>query len=351
MSAKANKRRSAMLRRKRGKRGARRRGQRRHIKQEQATGKFYDEGYDNGHTAGFGKGFETGMEKGSQGGNSEKDHEESYQSGYKKGIADGRYGGGEAIVDRIMPAHCIMPDTQLEDIIAAGIAALSDRFVNIIPVEQVAERIAQSLEQRTPLSVVRLGDGELLAMAQETVMSVEDVRREGSFLSYAGIELPNLAVRDQLRDAVKRADIVGIPVLRQPNYQLLAGAVLAAHGIDIRSRPFTDSLVNYGLYKGGYLRRLLQGSSVLVIGNKADQLASTLTGYGIAVAGTVTPVNGVADAARVIQHAQRHTFDIALVSAGIAAVLIAEELARTTGKVAVDFGHLADSIIKGEAPF
>ncbi|GGG83379.1 hypothetical protein GCM10010918_46240 [Paenibacillus radicis (ex Gao et al. 2016)] len=317
----------------------------------QPDGRYYDEGYDSGHTAGFGHGFETGLVKGGESTAASPNKEEGFQQGYKKGVTDGRYDGGEAIVDRLMPPHCILPDTPLDAIIAAGIAAHQERFVRLMSVEQVADRIALALDQQTPLSVVRLGDGELLAMAQETVMPVEAVRQEGGFLSYAGIEVPNLAVRDQLREAVRRADIVGIPVLRQPNYQLLAGSVLQAHGIDIRSRPFADSLVNYGLYKGGYLQRLLQGRRVLLIGNKADALSSALSGYGVTVAGVVTPVNGVGDASRAAAEAQHHAFDLALVSAGISAVLIAEELARITGKVVIDFGHMADSIIKGEAPF
>ncbi|MFF2484538.1 GT-D fold domain-containing glycosyltransferase [Paenibacillus sp. NPDC058071] len=310
----------------------------------------YDEGYDSGHTAGYGKGFENGIQKGSVKESSAKLQEESYQTGYRKGETEGRYEGGEAIVDRLMPPYGIMPDTSLEEIIAAGIAANSGRVVTVMSPEQVADRINGSLTRGLPLSVVRLGDGELLTLAQETVMPIEIVRQQGSFLPYAGVEVPNLAIRDQLREAVKQADIVGIPMLRQPNYLLLAGSVLHAHGIDIRSRVFTDSLINYGLYKGGLLKPLLQGRRVLLVGNKADQLAAVLTNAGIVVTGIVMPVNGVQDADRAVQEAQGHDFDIALVSAGVAAVLIAEKLARTTGKVAIDFGHMADAIAKGEAP-
>ncbi|MFF2088936.1 GT-D fold domain-containing glycosyltransferase [Paenibacillus sp. NPDC058174] len=352
MAARLRKRKTAATGRKRRKRQAGSRKKRRIVQRPpHPDGRHYDEGYDSGHTAGFGSGFESGLVKGGEKDATGPSNEERFQQGYKKGAADGRYEGGEAIVDRMMPPHCLLPDTPLEAIIAAGIAAHQERFVRLMSVEQVAERIALALEQQTPLSVVRLGDGELLAMAQETVMPIETVRQEGSFLSYAGLEVPNLAVRDQLREAVRRADIVGIPVLRQPNYQLLAGSVLQAHGIDIRSRPFADSLVNYGLYKGGYLQRLLQGRRVLLIGNKADALAPVLSSYGVTVAGVVTPVNGVTDASRAAAEAQHHLFDLALVSAGISAVLIAEELARITGKVALDFGHMADTIVKGEAPF
>lgn len=51
---------------------------------------------------------------------------------------------------------------------------------------------------------------------------------------------------------------------------------------------------------------------------------------------------------RVISEAHSAAFDIALVSAGIAAVIIVQRIASELGKVAVDFGHLADSLAAGK---
>ncbi|MFX3635415.1 MAG: GT-D fold domain-containing glycosyltransferase [Candidatus Pristimantibacillus sp.] len=309
----------------------------------------YDNAYDNGHTEGYRKGYETGLQKGGEGAFVTKEQDSIYQAGYKKGLEVGKYDGGDAIIDRLLPGQHILPDTSTEQIIASGIAALEHRFVSLLSVDQVGERILQALEKRSPLSIVRLGDGELLALAQETVMSIDQVRQEGEFLAYAGIHVPDLAVRDRLLEAVKRAGIVGIPVLRQRNYQPLAAAVFQAYGIDFREREYTDSLVNYSLFKTGYLQHMMQGRRVLVIGNLAERLAAVLSAQGVAVAGVISPVHGTHDADRVTMLAQQFDFELALVSAGISAVLITEEIARVMGKVALDFGHMADSLIKGEA--
>lgn len=309
----------------------------------------YDNGYDNGHTEGFRKGYDSGLQQSGEVPSTANEQESAYQAGYKKGLETGKYDGGDAIIDRLLPGQNILPDTSTEQIIASGIAALEHRFVNLLSVDQVGERILQALEERSPLSIVRLGDGELLALAQETVMTIDQVRQEGGFLAYAGIHVPDLAVRDRLLEAVKRAGIVGIPVLRQRNYQPLAAAVFQAYGIDFREREYTDSLVNYSLFKTGYLQRMMQGRRVLIIGNMAERLAAVLSAQGVAVAGIISPVHGTHDADRVAMLAQQFDFDLALVSAGISAVLITEEIARVMGKVALDFGHMADSLIKGEA--
>ena len=54
---------------------------------------------------------------------------------------------------------------------------------------------------------------------------------------------------------------------------------------------------------------------------------------------------------RVVEEAGARAFDIALVAAGIPSVVICQRLAADYGKVAFDFGHLADAIVKGETPF
>jgi hypothetical protein len=59
-------------------------------------------------------------------------------------------------------------------------------------------------------------------------------------------------------------------------------------------------------------------------------------------------VNGCGDIERVMDRIRGIDFDIALVSAGVAAVVIVSRIASRLGKVAVDFGHMADIIGKGE---
>ncbi|GGF98695.1 GT-D fold domain-containing protein [Paenibacillus abyssi] len=264
---------------------------------------------------------------------------------YKRGL----YDGGDGIVDALLPESDILPELSIGQIIEAGVRELHSHRYPLLSATDVAGQIKSALDSRQPLSVVRLGDGELITLAQEVIMNEEQVRKEGHFLSYAGIHIPDLAARDQLVKAVEKADIVGIPKLRLPNFQPLAFAVLKAHGIDYRKLQLTQSTINYSLYLEGYLRSILAGRRVLVIGNTAPGLSQVLSGSGIHVTGVIAPVHGMLDIPRVMNELSVHEFDIALVGAGIPAVIIVQRIATELGKVAIDFGHLADSFVKGEA--
>ncbi|KKO54345.1 hypothetical protein XI25_09590 [Paenibacillus sp. DMB20] len=265
---------------------------------------------------------------------------------YKKGV----YEGGEGIVDSILPEFEILPEVSVRQIIEAGLEQMNSRFYRLLSTSEVAARVRNALRTNSALSVVRLGDGELLTLAQEVVMSEEQVRKEGFFLSYSGVDLPDLAARDMLAAAIKKADIVGIPKLRLANFQPLAFSVLKAHGIDYRNLDLTLSTINYALHVEGLLRGIFAGYRVLVVGNSAPGLSRVLKDSGVRVTGVVAPVDGMRDIPRVMDEiSYAGEFDIALVGAGIPAVIIVQRIASGFGKVAIDFGHLADALAKGES--
>lgn len=212
-------------------------------------------------------------------------------------------------------------------------------------------RIAESLSRKRGFSLVRLGDGESLMLAHNLVISTADAMRRGPFLSYAGVRLPDLRGRDRVASAVRQADVVGITPSLKVNYFTLLWPALTAHGIDIAQLDVATATVNYDLHSGGFVGQILLQSQpmprVLLVGNLAEQLAAAMTDQGADVAGVVPRVDGVADVDRVMGEMARHEYDIALISAGVAAVVIASETARKTGHVAIDFGHLADEIAHG----
>jgi hypothetical protein len=274
-----------------------------------------------------------------------------YRKGYEKGMQDGIYSGGDAILDSLLPGDAILPEIPIQAVIAAGLEQMRPQLYPIIQTDVLGERIINALQTHTPLSFVRLGDGELLTLAQDVVLSTKEVLKRGPFLTYAGVNIPDLAARDQLLHAIRGADVVGIPKLRLRNYLPLAFSVFRAYGIDYRSLRLTDSLNNYYLYKAGYLSKFVSGQRVLTVGNMAPALAEILVKNGVHVVGAISPIEGVKDVPRVMEKIRKMDFDIALISAGISAVILAQKIASEMGKVAIDFGHLADSMVKGEAPY
>lgn len=276
-------------------------------------------------------------------------YNQGFDRGFDKGFRDGKHSGGDGIVDSCLPAYQILPEITIEQIVAAGVEHLRPHIHYLLTAEELGEKIVAALGDRTPFSLVRLGDGELLTLAQESILTIEQIKEDGAFLPYAGVNVPDLAIKDDLVKAIRGASVVGIPKLRVRNFQPLAFAVFKAENIDYRKLTLTDSLVNYYVYQAGYLSRITQGRRVLLIGNLAPSLAEVLRAHDVNVVGEITPVHGVRDIPHIQEVIAKHDFDIALVSAGISAVIIAEWIASSMGKVAIDFGHLADSIVKGEA--
>lgn len=268
----------------------------------------------------------------------------TYEQGYKAGY----YEGGESHLSEIIPSFTILPDTSIQEVIQLGFEQVRYRLLQLLDPFSIYREMQMAIIRRQPMSVVRLGDGELLTLAHDLILSTEQAKEEGPFLPYAGVHLPDPLARTLLADSIKRSTIVGIPVSRLPNFQGLLFPAFRAHNIPYQKLRLTISTINYLFYQLGFLMLLLEGRQVLLVGNEVPALGPVLESRGIRIAGIVSPVQGIHDVDRVIGEVAKHSFDIALVAAGIPAVIITERIATELGGVAIDFGHLADKMAKGE---
>ncbi|MFC3800541.1 GT-D fold domain-containing glycosyltransferase [Cohnella sp. GCM10012308] len=265
-------------------------------------------------------------------------------SGYDEGYRAGLYDGGERLLEAVLPADRIVPDISVAEVLAAGIPHVLTRSIRLLGPEELCDELEAALAAGRPYSVVRLGDGELLTLAQDTLKPAAEIARESPFLSYAGVDAPDGAARDALAAAIRRATVVGVPLSRKPNYQPLLFEGLRRNGVPPESLRLTSSMINYALHESGQLMRLAAGKRIVIVGNSAEALARALRGAGLEIVHTVVPVDGIADYASAVERAAAVPFDLALVSAGVAAVPICVWLAERTGKAAFDFGHMADRL-------
>lgn len=268
--------------------------------------------------------------------------------GYAEGYRDGVFAGGEALVAQHIPPDHILPAVAAADLIAAGFRQYAPSLARLSSPHEVAEQLVGALNAQRPFSVVRLGDGELLALAADTVLPGEEVQELAPFLPYAGVPRSTPEIRASLAEAIQGADCVGVPISRAPTFQGLLFPVLQHFGIDWSRLKLTSSTINYGLHQSGLLLPILHGRRVLLIGSKAHELGGLLQTHGVHVAGVIGSVAGYSDIPRVMQQAAEVAFDIALVAAGIPAVILCRRIAGELGKVALDFGHLADKLVTGE---
>ncbi|MBD7969715.1 GT-D fold domain-containing protein [Paenibacillus gallinarum] len=262
---------------------------------------------------------------------------------------EGLYSGGEALVEKWMPDGMLLPDVTCEDIIQAGLEYYRSHMLQLAGTSEIRDLLWTAIVEKRPLSLVRLGDGELLSLAYDTVMSPAEVDELGAFLPYAGVPVPDASVQISLIDAIKTADYIGVPVSRKPAFQMLMFRLFKHYQLPIREMRLTTSTINYSLYHTGYMIPLLYGRRILLIGNKAVSAAQVLRGKGINVTGTIYPVSDFSGIDQVLASCSKYEYDIALVAAGVPAVVICQRIASTYGKVAIDIGHVVDEMINNEA--
>lgn len=251
----------------------------------------------------------------------------------------------------MLPPYCILPERRVEDLIQEGLRHSDSLLLPLRTPWEVHEQIMAKSQHGAACSLVRLGDGELLTLAHDTVLTTPEVQSRGAFLPYSGVQLPCPEVRDQLAASIELADIIGIPESRHDNFQGLLLPVFKYYHLDYRKLWLTSSTINYALNEQGLLSGLLRDRRILLVGNRSAELGRALEKSGLQVSAMVTEVNGTGDIPRVLEQIRTMTapFDIVLVAAGIAAVILCPRIASEYQVTALDIGHLADRLGRGEA--
>ncbi|MDQ8735763.1 GT-D fold domain-containing glycosyltransferase [Paenibacillus sp. LHD-38] len=216
--------------------------------------------------------------------------------------------------------------------------------------KQVLRSIKNALDNHQPFSMVRIGDGENIVMAQKSVWSIKTVLRElwakKANRGKKGVRLPNLKLRNEMVRSIKKANIVGIlipgdkrtvahPRVKRP----LTNKIFRYY--KLKPRYTCDAVVNRFLAGRKEFWDVLRGRRVLIITREAERLKKILQKdpYGMDIAGTIifsdyTQMNRTLTQVE----AMKYQFDIALISCGVNSVVLAPAIARLTGKVAIDFG-------------
>lgn len=266
---------------------------------------------------------------------------------FERLLSEAQYRASDAIIEQYLEARSILPRS-LRDVVAAGIGALSEELIEVRSPADVAQDISTAVEKRIGYALVRLGDGELLTLAQSTVLNDEQVAEVGgNFLLYAGVNVPDHKARDMLCESVLQADVVGVPLQRTATFQLLFHALARHFEWPLKSMQWTSSLINYQLHEQTNLySSLLASYSVVLIGNCMERLHPHLQSLGYHRISGAIPVSGVHSVDDVMARLSHLEFDVALVSAGIGANILCPRI-RRLGKVAIDFGHLADRLLQG----
>ncbi|WP_174818558.1 GT-D fold domain-containing glycosyltransferase [Paenibacillus kobensis] len=221
---------------------------------------------------------------------------------------------------------------------------------------EVLLTIEKALRERSPLSLVRVGDGENIVLAQRSVWKMRRVLRERWAIKAnkgeKGVTLPNIKLRNDLVRAIRRASIVGI--LPAGDDQIKAPAYLKrpltnkvfAH-FKLKPAVTCHACVNRMMPRTPLFWEILQRQRVLIVTRYPEPLKAVLESdpYYLHVTHTVAFSHyDQMDSAMKEIAAIDDEFDIALLSCGVNAVVLAPRIAAATGKVAIDFGKGPEQI-------
>ncbi len=256
--------------------------------------------------------------------------------------ANGLFKGGEEVLQEHLGETLLNAD--LRTVIRLGLNQLDERRISLVTPHEVVDRIDAALETGKGYTLIRFGDGELLTLAQDSVLTTEEVRLAGLWLHLSGVTTPDLDARDKLIEAFQSADMVGVPTSRFMTYGPLFLRLASYYQWPIDTLPLTSSVVNYAMFEAtDFYQRVLRIRRVLLMGNRSAQLQRVLESEGYSSIVGHVAVNGMSAVPEALHEAEPYDFDVALVAAGIPACVLCPML-RERGKVAIDFGHLADAL-------
>lgn len=234
------------------------------------------------------------------------------------------------------------------------------REENWLTTRDVIHRIREALESKQPLSVVRVGDGENLCLAQSKVWPIRRVlstrwAKLSRTTNWKGVRLPNLLLRDQLIRSIKKADIVGIPyendteiLAKAKHLRPLTDRCFRKYGI--RPKQLCHTFVNRHMVEYEEFWEMLRGKRVVVISRWARQFKNLVRKkYDELDINFVKliRIDRFADISRVMDKCKSVECDIVFISAGVNAVILAQRLAEEQGRIAIDFGKSAVFMVSG----
>lgn len=213
---------------------------------------------------------------------------------------------------------------------------------DFVPLGVTVQRIAAALAERKPFSLARVGDGENIVLAQETVFSLDWISKNVGWSHsphYCGAVLPNPALRDRMAAALKKADIIGVFA-----GDSLTERTFTALGIQPKAIAYAFDNLYMPMYKP--FVDLIRAYPPLLVGRPAERFAAFLYDkLGVKVPGVVMSISSADDIDACMGEMVRIPHQWSLVSAGVNADIIAPEMAARYGKVSIDFGHAPDNVM------
>ncbi|MEW9672182.1 GT-D fold domain-containing glycosyltransferase [Ammoniphilus sp. 3BR4] len=224
---------------------------------------------------------------------------------------------------------------------------------------QVLQAIGAALKDKRPFSVVRVGDGENIVLAQYDLLPEKELKKTAVGSQWpshpAGVRLPDTKARDEVLASLKSVDLIGI--LPYNDKRIYAP--------DKYKRPLTDKIFEYhgispkATFDAYMFRNILSDSSFwkLMVGKRIAVISKWAVQFKVAaqyaahhwnfsIASTLN-INNYYNIPKVLKQLESLDFDIAFLGAGVGAIVLSQQIAERFGKVAIDIGQGISNVAKG----
>ena len=210
---------------------------------------------------------------------------------------------------------------------------------------KVIRLLDQAIKQNRGFSLARFGIGEISYLSYPANgLLVQEFKR---YESYAGVSHAPELIRRELVRALRDTDIAGlIAPWRLDPWAKQTRTVLE----QLKFMPTKSccAWIMQSLLDEGTLWPWLSDKKVFLVGRRSKEAEIVFREQGIQITGSIG-LNGYDELIRVQNELQSNQeWEIALISAGIPATILAPRIAKSTQKVAIDFGHALDMILDGE---
>lgn len=221
---------------------------------------------------------------------------------------------------------------------------------SMLCLDEVLDLIDKAVQNYKPLSIGRYGHGEIayLGWSEFPTWKV-DFDPHGY---YAGATAPVSIIKADLLEALRSTDIVGFHVSWGDVWEDRGAADLTKkllQGFEFIPEQVCSAYITHEMIKCDRFWKSLENLRVVLVGRRAAEASIIFKNKGINVTYT-TVLEGYEEIEKVYKDLSIRTeWDIALISAGIPATVLAPMLANKTNKVVIDFGHALDKLIEGES--
>lgn len=228
-----------------------------------------------------------------------------------------------------------------------GVKSLNYNYEShMLLTHQALKLMDLAILQKKSFSLARFGIGEITYLTSKThTLLIQQFER---YKSYAGITCSPKEIRGQLIHALKTTDIAGlISTSRLDFWGETTRKVLQE--LQFMPPKVCCAWVMHDSVRKGMFWEWIQDKKIVLVGRRADHAEPLFRRKKVQVVGTVN-LEGYKD----LDKAQNSLvesahWDIALISAGIPATILAPRIANLTGRVAIDFGHALDILLDGES--